>query len=29
MDFEMKRNTVRYKDRIDADALRRRFFPEG
>jgi hypothetical protein len=26
--YEMKRNTVRYKDRLDADALRRRFFPE-
>jgi hypothetical protein len=26
--YEMKRDTVRYKDRIDADMLRRKFFPE-
>jgi hypothetical protein len=27
--FEMKRHTVRYKDKIDAEALRQRFsFPE-
>ena len=26
--YEMKRDTVRYKDRIDADVLRRKFFPE-
>jgi hypothetical protein len=26
--YAMKRDTVRYKDRIDAEALRNRFFPE-
>jgi len=25
MPYEMKRDTVRYKDKIDADALRRQF----
>jgi hypothetical protein len=27
--YEMKRDTVRWKDKGDADAVRRKFFPEG